>query len=88
MMFEIYDVYGGRQRAEEKHFTGLPGIRVLFHDFDLSDSQHHGHDRYPEPDYEHVGRARILHVFKDRGEAEDDAPVPESWEGKPVFSGV
>jgi hypothetical protein len=88
MMFEIYDVHGGRTRAEERHFTGLPGVRVLFHDFDLCDSPRHGRDHYPEPDYEHVGRARILHVFKDRGEAADDAPVPESWEGIPVATGL
>ena len=87
-MFEIYDVHGGGKRAEELHFTGLPGVRVLFHDFDLCDSPQHGRDHYPEPDYEHVGRARILHVFKDRGEARDDAPVPESWEGIPVATGL
>ena len=88
MMFEVYDVYGGRQRAEERHFTGLPGVRVLFHDLEMCDSSQHGRDRYPEPDYEQIGRARILHVFRDRGESDDGAPVPESWEGVPVTSGV
>ena len=88
MMFEIYDVHGGRQRAEEMHFTGLPGVRVLIHNFDLSDTPRHGRANYPEPDYEDVGRARILHVFKDRGETDIETPVPKSWEGTPVLSGV
>ena len=88
MMFEIYDVHGGRQKAEEMHFAGLPGVRVLIHNFDFSDSPRHGRSHYPEPDYEDVGRARILHIFKDRGEETVETPIPESWEGTPVLSGV
>ncbi len=88
MMFEIYDIYGGRQRAEEMHFAGLPGVRVLIHDFDQSLSPRLDRGHYPEPDYEDVGRARILHVFKDRGEEFVETPIPASWEGTPVGSGV
>lgn len=88
MMFEIYDIYGGRRRAEEMHFTGLPGVRVLFHEFDMCTAAHHNRDRYPEPDYAEVGRARILHVFKDRGESPEDAPVPVADEGISVMSGA
>jgi len=88
MMFEVYDVFGGRQRAEEKHFTGLPGVRVLLHDFTLDGSTAHGVERYPEPDYEELGRARILHVFRDRGEAEEESFTPSDFEGVPVLSGA
>jgi len=88
MMFEIYDVYAGRQRAEERHFTGLPGVRVIIHDFDMAQSPALGRDNYPEPDYDQIGRARILHVFRDRGESEVREEVPSSWEGAPVLSGV
>lgn len=83
MMFEIYDIFGGRQRAEEWHFTGLVGLRVVIHDFDLGAPQH-GRQNYPEPDYDELGRARILMVFKDRGEAFVDDPIPRSSEGAPV----
>jgi hypothetical protein len=85
VMFEIYDVHGGRQRAEEWHFNGLPGVRVVIHDFDLAAAPAHGRENYPEPDYEEIGRARILHVFKDRGEDEVLNPVPQSSEGLPVL---
>lgn len=88
VLFETYDVYGGRQRAEERHFTGLPGIRVIIHDIDLGSDMAHGRQNYPEPDYDEVGRARILHVFKDRGEQESHEPVPTGSEGIPVLSGV
>jgi len=72
MLFEHHDIFAGRRPLEERHFAGLPGVRVLLHDFALDrplDSA-----RYPEPDYEDLGRARILHVFRDRGE-EEESPV-------------
>jgi hypothetical protein len=88
VLFETYDVYGGRQRAEERHFVGLPGTRVIIHNHDHTDARSHGRENYPEPDYHQIGRARILHVFKDRGETEQFEPVPDSREGVPVLSGV
>lgn len=74
MLFEIYDVHGGRKRAEDVHFHGLPGTRVLIHEFQLDEP--FKSDVYPEPDYENLGRARILHVFRDRGEHEEPLETP------------
>ena len=81
-IFELYDVFGGDQRAEEKHFVGVPGVRVLIHDFRLDDPFHS--ETYPEPDYEDVGRARILHVFRERGEEDDEVETPIDMRGIPV----
>ncbi|MFO0918617.1 MAG: hypothetical protein U0872_09915, partial [Planctomycetaceae bacterium] len=80
-MFEVYDVHGGRMRAEERHFTGLPGVRVLMHDFELGQSERFEKTAFPEPQYEEIGRARILHIFKDRGEfaVQDDVPDAADW---------
>jgi hypothetical protein len=33
-------------------------------------------EKYPEPDYEDLGRARILHIFKDRDEPPEDWTLP------------
>lgn len=88
MMFEVYDMFGGRQQAEERHFAGLPGVRVVIHEFGMGASESHGRKGYPEPDYSEIGRARILHVFKDRGEQDEFAPVPTGSEGAPVLSGA
>lgn len=88
VMFEIYDIHGGRERAEERHFSGLPGTCVVIHNFDLATSAAHGRENYPEPDYDEIGRARILHVFKDRQEDEELATTPDSSEGIPVLSGA
>ncbi len=84
MMFEVYDVYGGRMRAEERHFTGLPGVRVIMHDFELGKAERLLKPAFPEPQYEEIGRARILHVFKDRGEFTVQDEVPDAADWTPV----
>ncbi|MCS6851267.1 MAG: hypothetical protein NZ700_08885 [Gemmataceae bacterium] len=74
MLFELYDIYGGRRRADEIHFHGIPGVRVLIHEFQLTEP--FKSDIYPEPNYENLGRARILHIFRDRGEQPERLEVP------------
>jgi hypothetical protein len=82
-MFEIYDMHGGQVRAEERHFLGLPAVRVLLHDLDAGIVQNsRSSDSYREPDYRELDRARVLHVFRDRQEteAEDPIPVESNWQ--------
>jgi hypothetical protein len=86
MMFELYDVHGGRRRAQEVHFQGLPGVRVLIHDYALDEP--FKSETYPEPEFESLGRARILHVFKDRGEQEEPLETPLDWTNMPAPSAV
>lgn len=75
VMFERYDVDGGRQRLSDVHFAGLPKVRVMLHDYDFAEPPLK--TKYPEPDYQHLGRVRILHVFRDRGGEEEQAETPE-----------
>jgi hypothetical protein len=82
MMFELYDVHGGRRKAQEVHFQGLPGVRVLIHDYVLDEP--FKSESYPEPEFESLGRARILHVFKDRGEQEEPLETPLDWTNMPA----
>ncbi|MCA8997359.1 MAG: hypothetical protein KDA80_10235 [Planctomycetaceae bacterium] len=89
VMFETYDMHGGSQRAEELHFVGLPGVQVVLHEFAMNESESLGRKSYPEPDYDEVGRARILHVFKQRGDHEETPePSPREFDDVPVLSGV
>jgi hypothetical protein len=74
MLFEIYDVYGGRRRALEIHFQGIPGVRVIIHEFRLDNP--FKSEVYPEPEYDDLGRARILHIFRDREEHEEPLESP------------
>jgi hypothetical protein len=73
-LFEVYDVHGGQRPAEEIDFRGLPGTRVLIHEFQFDEPFRS--ETYPEPKYDYLGRARILHVFRDRGEQEEPLETP------------
>jgi hypothetical protein len=84
VLFEHCDVHGGKQRIEERHLHGLAGTRVLIHDYDLG--QPLSKPGYPEPDYEDIGRARVLHVFRDRGEHEAPQGTPDERTGLPAPS--
>lgn len=85
--FEIYDIHGGQRRAEERDFHGLPGLRVMLHEISMIETTHQVERGYPEPDYEDFGRARILHIFKDRGEHEEWEPLPWETDDVPLLSG-
>jgi hypothetical protein len=85
--FEIYDVHRGERRAEERDFKGLPGVRVMLHDVSIIETTHQVERGYPEPDYEDFGRARFLHVFKDRGAHEEWSPLPWETDDVPLLSG-
>ena len=77
MVFEYYDMFGERA-LEERHFQGLPGIRVLLTELEIDQPPSLSTSKYPEPDYEQLGRARILHVFRDRGgEDAEDVTIPD-----------
>lgn len=81
-LFEYDDLFGSQRRAEERHFVGIPGVRVLIHDHQLGkplvDSGH------VEPDYGVLACARILHVFRDEGGAEQDQLAPRDRQGIPI----
>ena len=84
MAFELHDMFGSKGRAEEAHFAGLPGVRVLIHEVAPDAPRSDRLRGYPEPEYRTVGRARILHVFRDRGEVEDPVDSPRSRRGAPL----
>ncbi|MEX0866788.1 MAG: hypothetical protein WD030_05475 [Pirellulales bacterium] len=85
-MFEHYDMHGGQEPAEERHFTGLPGVRVVIHD--LKPEVAPDFQQYPEPEYDDISRARVLHVFRDRGEMEAMDEIPIDFSDVPVPVGV
>jgi hypothetical protein len=82
VMFEIYDKSRGKKRAEETQFLGLPRIKVLIHDFELDEPFRS--ETYPEPRFEDLGRARILHIFRDRGDCEEYLEPPFDFGRSPV----
>jgi hypothetical protein len=89
-LFELYDKHSGTRRAEDHLFRLIPRVRAMIHECQpdaprLAPRRDGGFD---ESQYAELSRARVLHVFKDDGEAEelDDAPLDRSWEPAPTLS--
>jgi hypothetical protein len=84
-LFEVYDIHGGKRRAEDHHFRGVPRVRVMIHEY-APGNPFRAAEGYPEPKFDEVSRFRVLHVFKDRGEHEEpvEPPFDFSWEPAPL----
>jgi hypothetical protein len=79
---EVYDVHGGRRRAEEQHFRGLPKVRVMIHEYEPGNP--FKSDVYPEPKFDDLSRVRVLHVFRDRGGDEERVEPPADFSSSPA----
>jgi hypothetical protein len=84
-VFEVYDVHAGRTPVEDRHFLGLPRVRVVVHDYDPGDDGRVG--KYRPAKFDDLTRARVLHVFRDDDGARLEADVPSdtSWQPSPVL---
>ena len=84
MLFELYDVHGGKRKAEELLFRGLPKVRVMIHEYEPGNPFQSDH--YPEPKFDDLSRVRVLHLFRDRGgeEVEVEPPFDYSWTPAPA----
>jgi hypothetical protein len=81
-MFEVYDRTRGERRVEDIHFRGLTGLRVMLHEFELDEPFRS--EVYPEPRFDDFSRARILHIFRDRGGQEDYVEPPFDFSHSPA----
>ena len=84
-IYEVYDRHAGQKRVEDYHFQGISRVRVMIHDY-APDQQFEGKG-YPEPHFDDLSRARVLHIFRDRGDLEEvgDIPFDFSWEPAPTL---
>lgn len=81
-LFEVVDKNRNQGRAEDQHFLGLAKVRVLFHEFQADEPFRSMN--YPEPKFAPLGRLRILHVFRDRGDHEELSDQPFEFDGAPA----
>ncbi len=81
-IFDIYDRFEGKKSIEEIHFQEIPGVRIMIHDLQIDFPFES--NLYPEPRYENLGRARILHIFYDRGDQEELLESPGKFDWKPA----
>jgi hypothetical protein len=82
VILEVYDIHRGKRRLEERDLVGIPGVRCIVHDLDLESPFTNRH--YPEPDYEDVARARVLHIYRDRGGEDELADVSTLFDLEPT----
>jgi len=82
---ELYDVHGGKRKAEELLFRGVPKVKVMIHEYEPGNPFES--DVYPEPKFDDLSRVRVLHVFRDRGGHEDlvEPPYDFSWTPAPAL---
>lgn len=81
-LFEVHDTHGA-QPVLEQQLALIPGVKAVVQD-DVDGDPGLSEEGYPEPDYEDVGRARLLLIFKDRGGERDGAEDPEDARGRPA----
>lgn len=86
VLLELYDVHGGKRRAEELHFRGLPKVRVMIHEYEPGNPFRS--DLYPEPKFDDLSRVRVLHVFRDRGGHEEQVEPPFDFSWSPAPAGM
>jgi hypothetical protein len=86
VLTELYDVHGGRRRAEELHFRGLPKVRVMIHEYEPGNPFQS--ELYPEPKFDDLSRVRVLHVFRDRGGHEERVEPPADFSWTPAPAGA
>lgn len=86
VLTELYDVHGGKRRAEELYFRGLPKVRVMIHDYEPGNPFRS--DVYPEPTFDDLSRVRVLHVFRDRGAHEELVEPPFDYSSTPAPVGM
>jgi hypothetical protein len=81
-----YDRSAGKRAMEDVHFNGIPKVKCMVHEYGLGESFDAGNGDYPEPKFMELTRARVLHIFKDRGDQRelDDIPFDMSWEPSPL----
>jgi hypothetical protein len=86
VLTELYDVHGGKRRAEELHFRGVPKVKVMIHEYEPGNPFRS--DLYPEPKFDDLSRVRVLHIFRDRGGHEELIDPPFDFSSTPAPVGA
>ena len=82
VLTELYDVHGGKRKAEEMHFRGIPKVKAMIHEYEPGNPFRS--DLYPEPKFDDLSRVRVLHIFRDRGASEELIDQPFDFSSTPA----
>ncbi len=83
VIFELFDKHGVDRRVNSRDFNTVHGVHAIVHD--VTPDKPRVSESYPEPDYESETRARILHLYRDRGGNEELSDAPVETDGIPLL---
>ena len=83
VIFELFDKHGVDRRVSSRDFAAVHGVHAIVHD--VTPDAPRKSETYPEPDYESETRARILHLYRDRGGSEEFSDAPVETDGIPLL---
>ena len=83
IIFELFDKHGVDRRVSSRDFASVHGVHAIVHD--VTPDAPRKSEKYPEPDYESETRARILHLYRDRGGSEELSDAPVETDGIPLL---
>ena len=81
-LFQVYDRTSGTRTLLDSDLTGVHGVHAMLHD--MRPDCPREDDVYPEPDFASVTRARVLHLYRDRGGGEESEPISPASDDLPV----
>jgi len=84
-LFDHYDIWGA-EPIQERHFQAVPLVQIMIHD--VTHDSHLDREGYPEPDYDEIGRARILHIMQDRGGEDEGSSDTLAPTHEPLVAGI
>ena len=77
IILEYYETQESGTPIEERHFAQLTGVKVIIDEFGRDEKKYNQHVKYQEPEFVGNSRARIMQIFKDRGDNEKEEIPPD-----------
>jgi hypothetical protein len=82
MVFEVYDIHGGKKLVDDHCFRGIPKVRVIVHEHSpLKPST--AVSTYRQLKFDDLSRVRVLHIFRDKGDHEEVSDMPRDFDYVP-----
>ena len=76
-------MHGGKRNVEERDFAGIHDVHVVVNEIELEAPR--DSSLYPESEYEQASRARVLHLYRDRGGEEQRTEAPVMSDDLPLL---
>ncbi|MEM8710867.1 MAG: hypothetical protein AAGG01_07940 [Planctomycetota bacterium] len=83
VMFEVFDRHGVDRRIRTSDFSSVHGVHAILHE--VAPDEPRDSELYPESDYASETRARVLHLYRDRGGEDEKSEAPVETDDIPLL---